>query len=327
MIESKEISVVVQGGISEYTQRCLLSLRKQLPEAQLILSTWEGADIMGLEYDELVLSKDPGGVVLDDISGTINNINRQIVSTKAGLELAKRKYCLKFRTDLILNDSEFIRYFGVFDRAIEPLHFKNRVIVCNYYTRNPRVFPLPFHISDWIMFGNIEDIKLYFEIELQNEKEIRWFETHSREHKNFYTNLLSKFVPEQYVCTNFAKRFYEFTCEAFYDVDVRNIEITEEIIARDFVVLDYKKQLNITFSKYNPNRYLEKFTLISHKEWNRLYKYYRNDKRNHSIEVWKVQCRIKYYFAIIRRKILSILHKLKLKEKVKTVMNKTSLDS
>lgn len=326
MIESKDISVVIQGGVNEYTQTCLMSLREKLPEAQLILSTWEESDVTGLQYDDLVISRDPGGIVLDDVSGTVNNINRQLVSTRAGLELVERKYCLKFRTDLVLNSSEFIRYFGVFDRFTDPLHFKNRVIVCNYYTRNPRIFPLPFHISDWIMFGNTEDIKLYFEIGLQSEEEIRWFRTHPKTQKDFYTNLLSRFVPEQYININFAKRFYEFECDCFYDVNIRNIKITEEIIARDFVVLDYKRQLDISFNKYNPNRYLEKFTLISHKDWKKLYKYYRDDAVGYSIKIWKIECKIKYYIAAMRRQTLEILHKMKLKEKTKIIMNRINLN-
>ena len=41
MIKSEDISVVVQGAIvSNLTNNCLKSIRKYLPKAEIILSTW-----------------------------------------------------------------------------------------------------------------------------------------------------------------------------------------------------------------------------------------------------------------------------------------------
>ena len=42
-IDKKDISVVVQGAIDkEWTPLCLKSIRKYLPESEIILSTWGG---------------------------------------------------------------------------------------------------------------------------------------------------------------------------------------------------------------------------------------------------------------------------------------------
>ena len=52
MIDSKDISVIVQGPINKKeTPKCLKSIRKFLPEAEIILSTWQGTDISNLDYD------------------------------------------------------------------------------------------------------------------------------------------------------------------------------------------------------------------------------------------------------------------------------------
>lgn len=319
MIESKDISVVVQGGINEYTKDALNSIREFLPDSKIILSTWKNSDILGLHYDYIIFSDDPGGIVIDDFSGTVNNINRQIRSTKAGLGLVKSKYCFKFRTDLILNNSEFLKYFDCFDVKNPSLHFKNRVLICNYYTRNPRVIPLPFHISDWIMFGNTEDIMLYFDLEEESKEELRWFKIHKKTQNGFYTNLLTRYVPEQYLCINFANKFYNFNCDSFYDANIENIHITEEILAMDFVVLDYKTQFNISFNKYNPNRYIEKFTLISHKNWLFLYNNKNRKKNNFK---WYIYCKIKQYILMIRKVSLIILGILKIKEFAKKIMTR-----
>ena len=158
MLQSRDVSIVVQGVINEYTKECLLSIRKNFPNAQIILSTWVNSEIDDLDYDKVVFSEDPGASIIDDVSGTLNNVNRQIISTKSGLKQAERKYVLKTRTDIIWNDDNILNYFALYDEGYNSKHFHNRVLICNYYTRNPSVLPLPFHISDWIAFGLNEDI-------------------------------------------------------------------------------------------------------------------------------------------------------------------------
>ena len=325
MIKDLDISIVVQGAISEETKKCLQSLRREFPNSQIILSTWNGSNIEGLDYDDVVYSEDPGAIIIDKKSNTKNNINRQLVSTKAGLKYANRKYILKTRTDILWKNSNIKSFFGKYDRVYKPKHLKNRIIVCNYYTRNPRVMPLPFHVSDWITFGNNEDIKLLYDIENEDFNEMRWFENRERKYKRFYTNLLTRYVPEQYVCINFAKKYYEFDCECFYDISKNNIKITEEILACDFYVLDYEKHLDISFLKYNPNRYYERYTLISNKQWMELlFEYY--EKANKYIKLKrKGRNIIVRIFFILRQNILMLLHKLHIKEKVKRVLNKNKI--
>lgn len=320
MIESKDISVIVQGAINEYTEKCLLSIKKNFPNAQIILSTWEGSDVVGLNYDDVIFSEDPGAFVIDDVSCTLNNINRQIVSTKAGLTLAKRKYYLKTRTDIIWGDSKFLKYFGAYDKEVKPVHFKNRVLICNYYTRNPRVLPIPFHTSDWIAFGLAEDINLFYDIDCQAEEEMRWFKTHRKDNFGFYTNLLVKYVPEQYICLNFVKKFYSVNCKCFYDATEENMSLTEEILAKNFVVLDYGCEFGIIFPKYNPNKYFEKSTLICYRYWKELYYEYCLEKKSVFYYLRRVRNKLFSFLFRIRRIVLKILHKLHMKEKLKKIL-------
>lgn len=54
-IDTKDISVVVQGPIDEeLTILCLNSVRKYLPDSEIILSTWKNSNIKNLDYDILV---------------------------------------------------------------------------------------------------------------------------------------------------------------------------------------------------------------------------------------------------------------------------------
>ena len=45
-----------------------------------------------------------------------NNINRQIVSTREGLKKSRTRYSLKIRTDFIVENLNFLRYFGKFGK-------------------------------------------------------------------------------------------------------------------------------------------------------------------------------------------------------------------
>ena len=114
-IDSTDISVVVQGAIhNKFTKKSLSSIRKYLPEAEIILSTWEGTDTSNLDYDIILLNKDPGAHVFD-CNGRVQNQNRQIVSTKNGIKKASRKYVLKIRSDMQIQGTKFLHFFDKYN--------------------------------------------------------------------------------------------------------------------------------------------------------------------------------------------------------------------
>ena len=135
-IDSSEISVVVQGAISDkFTKRVLVSIRKYLPKSEIILSTWKGSDVSDLDYDQLVLSKDPGTKILLNNNIPLN-LNRQITSTLNGLRKATRKFALKIRTDIELTSDSFLNYFNKYnDYDYSYKFFQNRILMCEKYIR------------------------------------------------------------------------------------------------------------------------------------------------------------------------------------------------
>ena len=172
MIDSKEISVIVQGGIDKKeTPKCLNSIRKILPNAEIILSTWNGADTSELDYDKVIYNEDPGTVLIEEHKSikTYNNMNRQLLSTQSGLKIANRKYSLKLRSDLILTGKGFINYFEKFQKRIDDYKlFQQKIVTSTLFTRyniksskhHDRVL-IPFHISDWWFFGLTKDLKSF----------------------------------------------------------------------------------------------------------------------------------------------------------------------
>lgn len=313
------ITILVQGSVMPDTRTVMKGLRTIFPGSELILSTWEGSEVSGLDYDKLVLSPDPGGMVCDEVTGTMNNINRQLCSTKAGLRVAETPYVLKTRTDILFLDTEFLSYFGQYD-AIPSRYFQNRLLICNYYTRNPRIMALCFHPSDWILFGKAEDVRNYYEdTPFMSEEEGNWFHTHEKI-STFFTNYVCRYTPEQYLFLNFLNRQEEANAQTYYDSSPALLKQTEYAFAMSFVVLDYQKQLNIKFMKYNPNRYLEKHTLIFHWQWRALYEHYCVRRFSPRWWFYLAWCSSRHLLASIRTLCVKILNYIGLKEFVKKLL-------
>ena len=274
-IDSSQISIVIQGAVVSSTKAVVTKLRTLLPKAEIILSTWEGQDTSVCLADKVVLSKDPGAFVQNrkiQGHGHWNNTNRQLVSTLAGLREATKKYTLKTRSDVYIESNLWLKHFGKYDADTPPGILRNRVLICNYYTRNPRVFPLPFHGSDWVFFGDTKDIIDIFNIPLMSGKDTTWFDLHKRGNTLFSDNI-NRFLPEQWIYSSLLKKHMDLNFQCFYDASAENIHRTERFFSENTVVLDLD-EWGIRFEKYNPNRYLEHSTLIHFREWQILYKKY-----------------------------------------------------
>lgn len=165
MISASELSVVVQGPIyADRTAEVLSAVRTHLPEAEIVLSTWIGAGIEGLKPDVLVCNQDPG-----EVPGRLRNINRQITSTRSGLEQASRPYAMKLRSDTVITNTSFLlRLEGIRKepRPLVPKVFKQPILICRQFTRDPSRCPLFFHPSDIFMMGRLDDLRQFWDAPL-----------------------------------------------------------------------------------------------------------------------------------------------------------------
>lgn len=284
-IDTKDISVVVQGAVDkENTPRCLRSLRKYLPNAEVILSTWEGTDTSGLDYDIVLYNEDPGGW-RDGRTDIPNNLNRQLVSSKNGIKAASRKYCVKIRSDIIFRSSRFLTYFDKFPkRDSEYQVFQERVIFCSYFFKRYlgeaqyTVHPVPFHMSDWFAFGLREDILMLFDIPLAEEPEntnyLNIHKIHTARIDMFGAS--HQYAPEQYIflkCIQkkldipIFKNIVEYTSE--------NIEFSNRVVASNCIMLN-PAQMSLFCGKngLDPYRTWSRFELsLPQFVWEGLYRY------------------------------------------------------
>ncbi len=315
-----DISVVVQGGVSATTADVLRGLRTAFPNAEIVLSTWENSDLGGLDYDKVVLSPDPGAQMAYEAVGVYNNVNRQLISSAAGVNTATRSYILKTRTDIFIKSAAFLNCFGKYDGQA-PYIFQNRLLICNYYTRNPRVQSVCFHPSDWLLFGRAEDVRLFYaDFSLQTDEEAVWFKTR-RKDSLLYENYLSRFTPEQYIFLSFLRRFQDIEIDCYYSSSPELRRLTEELYAKCFVVLDYRAELDIKFSKYDPNRYFEKYLLISHWQWHALYQRYCEDTASFRWMLYLLFSRLARFSYGLRQNTVALLDRLNLKEPLKQCLN------
>lgn len=280
-IKLDEISVVVQGPIhKKRTKKCLQSIRKQLPNAEIILSTWEGSNVDGLDYDVLILNKDVGGALKAKFKSkkSFCNLNRMILSTNEGLKKVSRKYTLKLRTDAYISNRKFLDVFDKFkNRSDKYKLFDERILASTLFSRyatnnqeNKRT-EIAFHLSDWWYFGLTNDVKkLLLSSELVEEPYFSNYFTYpeNSNKKSVYTKFDWKFAPEQFIGYScFSKYFDDIRMEDCSDVSEEINKKSQICLANNFIFLEYEQSgisnLKYTYSKYEPfcgDQYLDLYS-------------------------------------------------------------------
>lgn len=250
MINSKDISVVIQGkNIKGETKKCCQSIRKWLPGAEIIFSTYTGEDVSDLDIDVLVESTDPGATLL---SGKMyNNINRILTTTQTGLKKANRLYCIKMRSDLFFDNNKILNdiaeQFPKRDKKYSI--FKKRVLFYPLWSRKSEMLryqyflETPFYLSDWFCFGLTEDIKNYFlNCPMTKEPDYsNYYKIKKNRLKGFSDlNVCWRFSPEQWFCMNFFKRYFsEAKMLCSQDTSKEKVEFSDRVLANNIVIAGY----------------------------------------------------------------------------------------
>ncbi len=308
MIKSKDISVVVQGPIyKNETNICLKSIRKYLPGAEIILSTWQDSDVSGLDYDVLLLNQDPGFTYTTKERTIANNCNRQIVSTKNGLKVASRKYALKIRTDFEIVNTNFIKYFGKFKKYNESYKFlKERVVQGNAFVRDPELkWKAVLHPADWWWFGLTEDLLDIYDIRLQTEKDTNYFDD----------GLLWQFPPEQYIWIEFLKKHgLDCKCKSYKHCSPYLIDETYKTFVNNLIIIE---QNECGIKELKPDAIHNYEGLLTYKKYLELYKTYCDPKfkmplrfidKSEILGIKKYKNKLKKHYDAFRKPLKQSLH-------------------
>lgn len=251
MVTASEVTVVFQGPLIESpggpragTAQCIEQVRRILPSAEIVLSTWVGSDAGALPIDQLVLSDDPGNWKRDD--GVACNCNRQIVSTVSGIRAATRRYVAKIRTDTTLDNTGFLDVprSGTNRPRLWQI-FRERILVTEKYSRDPAKVPLLHHISDLFQFGLREDLLRLWSVPLANARDcVGWSKRVSAmflapfpQHRSFM-----KYADEQYVWISCLRNHgLDIDLEYYSQCRFRDISASESLLTANFVVVSERE--------------------------------------------------------------------------------------
>jgi len=285
-IKDEDISVVVQGRVEkDLTALCLASVRKYLPGAQLILSTYKGTNTAGLDFDDLVLSDDPGALKFNNTEYC--NVNRMLVTSKAGIAYAVRPYILKLRSDLELRSLDFIKYFAKYDKFDDNYRIYKERILCSilftlkFEESSEKHMDIPFHVSDWWYFGKAEDIHKLYSVDLVEEPYFsRYFQYHPKPEGRveIFPERLWRMSPEQYILSSLVKKkIPELAFDTMFDSSSEILEISERFIVNNYIPLSasmsgiYNNKSAYVNANYNFSG-VYKDGLYSEKLWMKAYK-------------------------------------------------------
>lgn len=164
----EKIAVIIQGPIQEnfeFLKNTLNIYKKIFKNSLIIVSTWKNENI------ELINSlKDDRIDILfnEEPKKTISNIDHQIHSTHAALNLAVKKgaqYSIKTRADVRINKNNLetflISLIKTFPAKKNKLN-RSRIIVPSLNTMKYKIYGL----TDIVMIGKTEDLIEYFDTEL-----------------------------------------------------------------------------------------------------------------------------------------------------------------
>jgi hypothetical protein len=288
MIHKSDITFVVQGAIDpSLTPLALQSICEHSPESKVIVSTWENSSISSLDDFQFTLieSKDPGNAPRGEAPDSKpNNVNRQIVSTYAGLQAVTTNYVIKFRSDFILKNTSFLKYFAKlreFDSDYRV--FSERLLVCMYGTRKPlaKHYTLPYHVSDFIVFGKTEDLKKLYNIPMVTADEFNYFKTHPEIPRSTYA--VNRYNAEQSIVIScLRKQGKVINCRFSTDITPEIAIESDKYLVNNFYPISFKKfgvfpLKEHLLPKKNMEKYSDYFTEI---EWLKLYRHYVDEEIN-----------------------------------------------
>lgn len=253
-IAASDITIVFQGpvvGGPEGTARLIRLTRRALLHSPIILSTWIGTDLADIDVDTVLLSEDPGtlpGIKRRDGPGEPNNINRQIVSTQAGVQKATTRYTLKLRTDCALERTAFLTLFDRLRRH----DGVPRIVASSLFTIDPWMFEqLPYHVSDWVQFGETPALQTYWSLPYMAHQDATYYERHPHaRHSTFLDRRFrTRWAVEQYLAMHYA-RHLGFPMPAYHnDIAPAVLAGHRHFLARHVLILD-PWDMGLRFPKY-----------------------------------------------------------------------------
>ena len=302
-IYSSDISIVIQGPLYRNPRsknhigilETLPFVKRNFPDAEIIISTWEEEDTEGLEVDKIIKSKDPKGFV--DKNKSNRNFNRQIISTREGIIQASRPYVLKTRADIIFTSPEIAQ---IASKRGELL-LKTPITLTNMVFRNHYKIPFLFHPSDVVQFGVREDLLDIWDIPLEEFSEVA---TDGKKNVLFrYSSSCFKYHPEQSMCTRWLnKHGFDIHLKGPSQISYDLFKIWEKVLINNFHIVDYEKS-GIKFPHHFYNSAYGTKSLLTNSNLKKISNKLVQNKDNQKLRYWGLWMN-KYILAFTKKTYL-----------------------
>ncbi len=260
IVSDADVTVLIQGPLyldsntkGANVISCIESVRKFLPKAKIIVSTWDEErshhEQLQSLADYIIYSACPAPIVS---YGREDNVTRQIESTQAGLIKVDTLYVLKIRANILLNaKTTFFRNPG------------NKLNIPALISDPVKSFML-FTFPDFIQFGKLETMRLLWNIKIEQMDYFldtappSVFDIYSFPHK-------FKFAPEQRIGIAWARNRHGASplIQHQFDVNYSDFIFWKDIINTDFNLFS---PVTAGFDFY-PKRYTEGTFIDATGEW------------------------------------------------------------
>lgn len=263
-IKDEELTFVVQGPIDATTnlksvQELMKDLALFFPNSPIIISTWDCVEAKRLPGDvKVVINQDPGAEIVVDKTNTLNNVNREIISTINGLKEVRTRYSVKLRSDLRVRNSGILKALNSRpSRVVSTVYdvLQEFVLITNVTTVNPRYrMRLPHHPCNWFFAGLTTDLRKIWGIPLMPLEWFRWFESNPWPKDNWHQeSYLSLYRPESYIWSSFIRSYKSLVFSHCFDSSEENVRESEAYLARNLQMLTNHK-LGIYSSKHKNSK-------------------------------------------------------------------------
>lgn len=276
-LRMQDLTLVFQGPFKPYVTReredfarNIRLTRAVLPGARIVLSTWDGVELPpGLELDAVVGSPDPGGLApLKLGERKTNNVNRQLATTRAGLDAVETPYAAKLRTDCFLEHAGFLDHYAE-QRALDG--GRERLLACSFFTLDPTMFErLSYHLSDWFQFGPTALLREYWSAPFMKARDARHYERqrHASGSTLFEQSFRARYAVEQHICMHFAALRGYARPRFLNDVAPALQAEYRRFLAHEVMLLD-PWQIGLRFDKYGwvGASWFQRHNNLMHLDW------------------------------------------------------------
>lgn len=253
-----QLSVILQGAISPCTANIIKGFREAAPGCEIILSTWTRDESLTHQVDAYIINADPGTlpVTYQGQIIRVENVNRQIISTVAGLKQTSKKFSIKWRTDFEVDSKKLRKFLKVYLTKIESSSVAGRdlIVVSAINTANPYAgIGLIGHVSDWVYLGRTQYLLRMMPTKTIASEKINTEIPADRVHKKIFP--FARFSVEQWMLRDGLRGEFDFYSDTFSAPDMIRKFLT--ILGRGFIVVN-PRTMGLISHKYDDFIYLNK---------------------------------------------------------------------